>query len=173
MIYLVRHGETDWNLFNRWNGNTDTYLNKTGITQAHALAEHLRHVRFAACYCSPRSRARQFCEILYNGATVFDESLSEIHCGVFEGLEETPEMMESFWQAIQTGDKGTESITAFMGRNFALCDMVVEKHQGEDILIVTHAANTRVIDYYFAGKPRGFDFKKRVIGNGEVKTYGN
>jgi probable phosphoglycerate mutase len=34
MVYLVRHGETDWNLFKRCNGITDTYLNRTGVEQA-------------------------------------------------------------------------------------------------------------------------------------------
>ena len=42
MIYLVRQGETDWNLFRRANGITDTFLNRTGIAQAKLQAENLR-----------------------------------------------------------------------------------------------------------------------------------
>ena len=65
MIYLVRHGETDGNLFRKANGVTDTYLNKTGIEQAKLQAENLRSINFDACFCSPQTRARQTCEIIY------------------------------------------------------------------------------------------------------------
>ena len=52
MIYLVRHGQTDWNLFRKFNGVTDTSLNQTGIAQAKLQAENLRNVSFDACFCS-------------------------------------------------------------------------------------------------------------------------
>jgi len=173
MVYLVRHGETDWNLFKRCNGITDTYLNKTGIEQAKRQAENLRDVCFAACFCSPLTRARQFCEIVYKGSAVFDDRLAEIICGEFEGMEETAEMMKSFWQAAQTGDRGTESMAAFIKRNCDLCDVVTKEHSGENVLIVTHAANARVIDYYFSGRPKNYDFNKRVLEKGELITYQN
>jgi len=54
MIYLVRQGETDWNLFKRANGVTDTFLNITGIAQAKLQADNLRSVSFDACFCSPQ-----------------------------------------------------------------------------------------------------------------------
>ena len=107
MIYLVRHGETDWNLFRRCNGVTETFLNKMGIEQAKLQAENLKDIKFDVCFCSPQIRARQFCEILFDGSVVFDERLAEMLCGEFEGMEETPKMMKAFWQAIQTGEKGT------------------------------------------------------------------
>ena len=48
MIYLVRQGQTDWNLFKKFNGVTDTLLNQTGISQAKLQAENLRSVSFDA-----------------------------------------------------------------------------------------------------------------------------
>ena len=101
MIYLVRQGETDWNLFKRANGVTDTFLNITGIAQAKLQADNLRSVNFDACYCSTQTRARQFCEIIHKGPIVFDDRLTEINCGEFEGTEETAETMKVFWQAIK------------------------------------------------------------------------
>ena len=173
MIYLVRHGETDWNLFKRCNGITDTFLNQTGIEQAKKQAEKLRNVSFDACYCSSLTRARQFCEIIYSGAIDYDDRLTEIDCGEFEGLEETGDMMKSFWQAIQTGDKGTESIKAFIKRNCEVCDIISVKHKGQNVLIVTHAANARVIDYFFTGKSSDYDFSKQIVGKGEMVTFDN
>lgn len=175
MIYLVRQGETDWNLFKKFNGCTDTELNQTGIAQAKLQAENLRSVSFDACFCSPQKRARQTCEIIYKGPIVFDDRLNEINLGEFEGMDETDtEAVKVAWQAIMSGDKGTESFKDFMKRNCDFCDMIMEDHKGENVLIVTTAGNVRVIDYYFKGKPKDYDFKRRtVINNGELLTFEN
>jgi len=113
MIYLVRQGQTDWNLFHKFNGVTDTFLNQTGIAQVKLQAENLGNVNFDACFCSPQTRARQTCEIIYKGPIVFDDRLVEINCGEFEGTEETVDAMNMFWQAAQTGTMGTESAEEF------------------------------------------------------------
>ncbi len=173
MIYLVRHGETDWNLFKRCNGITETFLNKTGLEQAELQAKNLKDVNFDACFCSSQIRARQFCEIIYKGNVFFDERLAEICCGEFEGMEETVEMMKSFWQAVQTGDRGTENIKAFIKRNCEVCDIIAEKYKGKNVLIITHAANTRVINYYFTGKPKDYNWSKPVVAKGELITFEN
>lgn len=173
MIYLVRHGETDWNLFKRCNGSTDTFLNKTGIEQAKSQAENLKNVNFDACFCSSQTRARQFCDIIYNGLIVFDDRLAEIYCGEFEGMEETAEMMKSLWQSTQTGDKGTENFSGFIKRNCDLCNIIAKEYKGKNVLIVTHAINTRVINYYFTGKPKDYDWNKRVMEKGELITFDN
>lgn len=175
MIYLVRQGETDWNLFKRANGVTDTFLNKTGIAQAKLQADNLRSVSFDACFCSPQTRARQTCEIIYKGPIVFDDKLAEINIGEFEGADETDaETVKLAWQAIMSGDKGTESFRDFVKRNCDFCDLIMQDHKGENVLIVTHAANTRAIDYYFKGKPKDYDFKnKTIIDNGGLLLFEN
>ncbi|GHU80980.1 phosphoglycerate mutase [Clostridia bacterium] len=173
MIYLVRQGQTDWNLFKRCNGITETFLNQTGIEQSESQAERLKGVKFDACFCSPQKRTRQTCEIIYKDAIIFDDRLAEIICGEFEGMEENAEMMESFWKAAADGEKGTEKIDSFMKRNFDFCDMVRDEHKGENVLIVTHAANIRAISYYFLGKPKDFDLNKTPIKSGELITFEN
>ena len=157
----------------RANGSTDTFLNKTGIEQGKRLAEKLRDVSFDVSYCSSQTRARQFCELIYKGSVAFDERLIEINCGKFEGMEETPEMMKSFWLAIKSGDKGTENFELFIKRNCDLCDEITAEYKGKNILIVTHAANVRVINYYFNGKPKNYDFNKRIIDKAEFITFVN
>ena len=118
MIYLVRQAQTDWNLFRRCNGNTETFLNQTGIEQSKMQSENLKNVKFDICFCSPQKRTQQTCEIICNEPIVFDDRLIEINCGEFEGKEETVEMMKLFWQAATNGDKGTEKIDDFMKRSF-------------------------------------------------------
>jgi probable phosphoglycerate mutase len=172
VIYLVRQGETDWNLFKRCNGKTETFLNQTGIEQSKTQAENLRNIEFDACFCSPQKRTRQTCEIIHKGSIVFDDRLKEIVCGEFEGREETAEMMKQFWQAAQNGDMGVERIDDFMKRNFDFCDMVKDECKGKNTLIVTHAANVRAIIYCFQGKPKEYDFHKTLIDNGGAMAFG-
>lgn len=173
MIYLVRQGQTDWNLFKRANGSTETFLNQTGIEQSEMQAENLKGVKFDVCFCSPQKRTRQTCEIIYKDSIIFDDRLIEIICGEFESKEETPEMMKQFWQAAANGDRGTEKIDDFKKRNFDFCDMIKNEYNGKNILIVTHAANIRVISYYFLGKPKGYDFNKTLIKSGGLITFEN
>jgi probable phosphoglycerate mutase len=51
--------------------------------------------------------------------------------------------------------------------------MVVEDQKEKNVLIVTHSANARVINYYFNGKPKDYDFFKSVIKNGGLLTFEN
>ena len=104
---------------------------------------------------------------------MFDERLSEINCGEFEGTEETIEAMELFWQAVQKGEKGTESLKDFMARNSEFYTMVIEQHRGENILIITHAANARILNYFFSGRPKDYDFTRGVAQNGEILIFKN
>lgn len=173
MVYLVRQGQTDWNLFKKFNGCTDTELNQTGIAQAKQQAENLRNVSFDACFCSSQRRARQTCEVIYKGLIVLDDRLTEINCGEFEGIEETADALKLFWKAIRNGDKGTESFEEFTKRNCDFCDMIMKNHMGKNVLIVTHSANARVINYYFNGKPKDYDFSNGVIKNGGLLTFEN
>jgi probable phosphoglycerate mutase len=73
-------------------------------------------------FCSPQTRARQTREIIFKGPIVFDDRLAEIGCGEFVGADETDaEVMKLAWQAIMSGDKGTESFKDFIKRN---CDFL-------------------------------------------------
>lgn len=173
MVYLVRQGQTDWNLFKRCNGVTETLLNLTGIKQAKTLSENLKSIRFDVCFCSPLLRTRQTCEIIFDGEIIYDDRLTEIICGEFEGKEETPAMITEFFIAIKTGDKGTETYDGFMKRCYEFCDMIAQNYKGKNVLIVTHAVNIRVIDYYFKGKPKDYNLGVTPVASGGLLTYMN
>ena len=59
MIYVVRHGETEWNAINKVLGRTDMPLNEKGIKQAQELARSLKDLKIDVFLCSPLLRARQ------------------------------------------------------------------------------------------------------------------
>lgn len=168
MIYLVRQGQTDWNLLKKFNGLTETQLNETGRTQVRQLAEKLQRISFDACFSSTQLRAQETCAILGYKQPILDERLTEINCGDFEGMEENAESMALFWRAVMNGDRGTENYKEFISRNCAFCDWIMANYYKKDVLIVTHAANARVLNYYFTGKPKSYDFMKPIGRSGDA-----
>ena len=90
MLVLARHGETAWNLEQRWQGQTDVELNDSGRAQAAALAVRLAAHGIVRVVASDLSRARETAEIIARSLGVegvrVDPGLRERGYGVFEGL---------------------------------------------------------------------------------------
>ena len=88
-IYIVRHGETDWNGPRRLQGRSDIPLNETGIEEAKITGEALKDVPFAAAFVSPLTRTRQTAELLIRDRHIpvyEDARIIEMCFGVYEGL---------------------------------------------------------------------------------------
>ncbi|WKZ34373.1 MAG: histidine phosphatase family protein [Anaerolineales bacterium] len=90
-FWLIRHGQTDWNLHGRWQGQASFApgLNETGFAQARALATELSHIHFAAVYSSDLLRARQTAETVakqHGLPVLLDARLREVNLGEWEGL---------------------------------------------------------------------------------------
>jgi len=90
-IFLVRHGETEWNRTGRFQGRSDVPLNEEGKTQAQATALALKDTPFDAIYASPLSRALETAEIIktYHPAVPLttEEDFIEMALGDFDGME--------------------------------------------------------------------------------------
>src|SRR5512135_1407354 len=90
-IFLVRHGETDWNRTRRFQGRSDLPLNQKGRDQAHALALALKEEPLAAIYSSPLARAMETANVIkvfHPLAPLFAEQrLLEMNLGDLEGME--------------------------------------------------------------------------------------
>src|SRR5215831_5193210 len=89
ILFLFRHGETDWNREGRLQGHTDTLLNATGIAQAHALAEKLLPHRLDAVVSSDLSRALTTAQIVAETLAIpliAEPGLREVDVGAAEGL---------------------------------------------------------------------------------------
>jgi len=107
MIYLARHGETDYNAERRFQGQNDVPLNARGIEQARELAAAAREVPFVALWASPIRRARQTAEIVAEAIGLeprFDARFAEHDVGrwqdrLFDDVaREEPELWAA-WQA--------------------------------------------------------------------------
>ena len=70
MLYIMRHGKTDWNEKRKLQGRTDIPLNDAGRKMAEKAREEYADISFDVCYCSPLSRARETAEIFLRGRNI-------------------------------------------------------------------------------------------------------
>jgi 2,3-bisphosphoglycerate-dependent phosphoglycerate mutase len=101
-VYLVRHGETEWNRHSRLQGQTDIALNETGIAQSMLLGEELSKVPFRKAFSSDLSRAFETARLLLRPHRLSIETsraLRERNAGQLEGqqIEYVNEVMRSFF----------------------------------------------------------------------------
>ena len=88
LIYIVRHGLTEWNKLKKLQGAVDVPLAKEGILLAEKTGEALKDVKFDICFTSPLSRARQTAECVLgdrNVPIIPDKRIQEINFGDLEG----------------------------------------------------------------------------------------
>ncbi len=88
-LYLIRHGETDWNIVKRLQGATDIPLNENGEALARETAEGLKEIPFDMIFTSPLKRAHRTAEIVKGNREIpliIEERIREICFGDYEGL---------------------------------------------------------------------------------------
>jgi broad specificity phosphatase PhoE len=89
-IYLVRHGETEWNRVRRFQGRSDLPLNEAGSKQVGALASALKNIPLTAIYTSPLIRAVETArriKVFHPSTPIFeDNGLIEMDLGEFDGM---------------------------------------------------------------------------------------
>ena len=92
MLYIMRHGRTDWNDRHKLQGSTDIPLNENGRAMAEKAREEYRDIPLDECWCSPLIRARETAEIVLRDRGIpirIDERLREMGFGTYEGTEKT------------------------------------------------------------------------------------
>src|SRR5699024_7785169 len=86
-LYLVRHGETEWNLDNRLQGSLNSELTQKGVKDVMKLKNDTDKINWDAIYSSPSKRAFHTAKILRGSNEIFcDARLKEMNIGKFEGL---------------------------------------------------------------------------------------
>ena len=153
LLFLFRHGETDWNRAGRLQGHTDTPLNATGLAQAQALAERLRPYRLEAVMSSDLARAWTTARIVAEGLglpLISEPGLREANIGEAEGLY-WPEVKSRFGETLTerwfTHDDaacpGGETGLETRSRGLAALRRVVAAQPYRRIGVSTHGAMVR------------------------------
>jgi 2,3-bisphosphoglycerate-dependent phosphoglycerate mutase len=157
-ILLARHGETDWNRDNRFQGHADPPLNPAGREQAQALAAALAAEPLAAVYTSPLRRAAQTAEIIAKRHALRAkplEGLREVDVGSWQGLmrddveRRYPEQFRR-WLGYGEGWEDGESYEEMGRRVVAGLLALAAAHEGDRLLAVTHGGPIRAA-FAFAG----------------------
>src|SRR6266700_1656919 len=173
-LYITRHGQTEWNVARIMQGHHDSPLTELGVSQAIWLSEALSHINFAAIYSSSTLRARRTAEIIRRQRSievVAHDHLREVYMGDWEGrksseLEERYlDEFSAFWNTphLFKSTSGGESYYDLQERVLPLLKEIIARHEGEEILIVTHAGTLKLMLGYFGERPLADLWKPPII----------
>lgn len=147
-LWLVRHGQTDWNLQRRYQGQTDPPLNATGLQQAELAGEALVGRHYAAIYSSDLQRARVTAEIIgrrLGMEVLVDSRLREVNFGKWEGMlvADIQTRYPVEWEARQQDrlharPPGGESVQDVAARLWPAVDELAARHPHDTLILVSH-----------------------------------
>lgn len=178
ILYIIRHGETSWNVQRRLQGRSDTRLDENGIRLARLTGEALAKVPFFCAFTSPLHRAVQTAELILGQRKVpiiKDDRLIEVSFGEYEGLccdeknfEIPDKNFSNFFQHPQLYQTppGGESLDQVEARTKAFLDDICSRPELADktVLVSTHGCAMRGLlnslriapreDYWNGGVPK-------------------
>jgi len=140
-IFLIRHGQTDWNLEGRFQGREDIPLNDQGILQARQCGLAISREQFGAVITSPLSRARKTAEIIADCVSVdqllIDDGIIERDFSKVSGM--TPKEREAFYISGEQDDK--EPWEDLCNRMLLTIKKYAEQFMHQNIIMVSHGAS--------------------------------
>lgn len=157
MLYIMRHGKTEWNALHKLQGRTDIPLNDEGKLMARQACEKYKELNIDVCYCSPLVRAVETAQIVLKNRKIpiiEDKRLCEMSFGEYEGIENSLAIPDCPINVIFNQPEkyiesvgGSETFEQLFARTGSFLKEVVEPQvqAGKDILIVGHGAMNSAI----------------------------
>lgn len=158
-LVLIRHGQSIWNLENRFTGWVDVPLTKTGEAEAKKAAEGIRHLEFQVAYTSALRRAQDTLRIILETLgkdipVIRDQALNERHYGELQGLNKDelrekfgPEQVKIWRRSYDTPPPGGEALKDTAARTLPFFERCImgDIRQGKNVLVVAHGNSNRSI----------------------------
>lgn len=153
-LLLLRHGQSEWNAVQRWQGVADTSLSELGRSQARFVGSVLaaRGLAFAGAWSSDLARAAETAALLADalglGAVIHDPRLREADVGEWEGL--TSDEIERAWPGYLEARRrppGFEPFDAVVARVVPALHAIAEAAAGP-ALVVAHSGVIRTIVHH-------------------------
>jgi 2,3-bisphosphoglycerate-dependent phosphoglycerate mutase len=174
-LFLLRHGETDWNKARRVQGHIDRPLNEQGFAQARAAANAIRALNiqrpFDFVVVSDLERARQTAQLAAE-PLAFDHAINsqwrERNFGVLESMthEEMLAQQPTIYAGWKSGEPDFqltegESLRQFSLRVQMVLQATIEQYAGKRVLVVTHGGVVdmarRIVENAPLSMPRGYE----------------
>jgi phosphoserine phosphatase len=154
-LFLIRHGETEWNATDVFRGRADIPLNENGTKQAKLLGEYLKHERIDVIYAGPLQRAVKTAEAVavpHKLEVNKVDNLNDIDCGEWEGLS-VAEVEDRYGDVYQdwldTPEQvrlpGGESLEDVRGRALPFVQDAITRVGEGKIALVSHRAVLKVL----------------------------
>jgi probable phosphoglycerate mutase len=164
VLYLVRHGETPWNVEGRYQGQLDPPLTERGCRQAQATAVELAPLGFEAIYSSDLARAHQTALPLADATGLpvqLDERLREINQGEWEGVL-IDDIRARWSEAIKGWEQdpwqykppGGESLVQIQARLFTAIDDIIDRHPEGKVAVFSHKLPIALLKIRYQDHPR-------------------
>ena len=175
-IYVIRHGQTDYNVRNVFQGRKDIPLNSVGLKQAEETAKQFEGVHVDVILVSPLIRAQQTAQYVASVTGVkpiIEQDLIERSFGDMEGK---PNSEECNIRMLLDYEKNynifnVEPVQTLFKRVSNCLDKIITKYLGKEIVLVTHGGVAQAIDCYFNGFPANKDLQSIALKNCEVREY--
>jgi broad specificity phosphatase PhoE len=157
-FYIIRHGQTEWNLEKRIQGQLDSNLSEKGEEQAKGIAKKLLGVDFSTVYSSDLGRAKQTANILIMEKKVVLKTtalLRERYMGILQGKtrqemsQKLIDLLDQLDQLYKLKQKNPnikiEDWQKVASRTLRFIRQAAVAHDGENVLVVTHSGNIRAL----------------------------
>ena len=188
-LYIVRHGETEWNVIKRFQGQLNTPLTEKGMEKLRKTGKKLENVLFDEVYTSELGRTVASAEIILNENRGYKNKkrelqklaeLNEVYFGVWQGLtyEEVflkyPEEADNYFYNVKNykaENVEAENLKDALERFLKGINKILDSHESGNILVVTHGTVFEMFMNYVANDSI-FDIDERTLmGNGDYKVF--
>lgn len=180
-LYLVRHGETEWNKASKIQGKTDTELSAEGIEQAHKLAKRLSNEDINVIFSSSLKRALRTAEIIkeYKSCRIVkSDKYHEICLGPWEGMtiNEIEEKYSEHFRVYREDPAnfklpGAETFLDLTERTYNEIINIVNKYDDKNILLVSHGTTIKAAIIKILGIDI-INYNKFRIDNASISIIG-
>ena len=192
-LYIVRHGQTEWNVLKKFQGQLNSPLTLEGIEKIKETSIELENIKFEAVYTSELGRTISTAEIIlqYNNSERIKDTnkklkpqklseLNEIYFGEWQGmnfkeifLKYPKEAHNYFYEVKNYNAKNikAEELKDGLERFLKGINKIVNKHKSGNILIVTHGTVLELFLNYIQNKEAKNLDERKLIGNGQYKIF--
>ena len=177
-LMITRHGETDWNKYEKAQGVSNIPLNQTGIRQAYCLKNKLVPESIDLVICSPLKRARTTAEIAIGDRgipIIEDDRLIERNFGTLEGKPYSGIDFEKVWAPENNfaycASLGVEAVPTLFSRVYDFIAEAEHVYKGKNILVVSHGCVSIAITHFYGKRSITYRPLPEFLDNCELKKF--